>query len=227
MPDFKWLERELYRQLAPVKAPESLWHRINSARPLPEDRVSFRWMLWPVAAAMVALVSASIAGNLHNPGMHKNVAPIREQELLTLARNSTGGNLAREGYNFQSDSMQATRAWLKSAANIDIDLPSVQPAPDSGAVQLMGVRLIHLRGLPVAAVRYRVGDEIATLFVSRRQGGPGGNSEAPKHLFSQVKTAGDERLFSWNMGNQTYTIAFTGARDSHGACLLCHASTRG
>jgi hypothetical protein len=48
-----------------------------------------------------------------------------------------------------------------------------------------------------------------------------------KHLFSAMKSAGKEHLLSWNMRNQNYTIAYSEAKDLGGACLLCHANTRG
>ena len=45
-----------------------------------------------------------------------------------------------------------------------------------------------------------------------------------KHLFSPVQSAGSARLFTWSMRQQEYTIAFAGAKDPQGACLLCHVN---
>jgi hypothetical protein len=195
-----WLERELTRQLAPVTAPESLWDRINQKRRHPEPRVSLEWIFWPIAAAMVLLVFAGVA---------------RDRERAVRS-------------DFRSDNFDDTRAWVKSAANIDIDVPAGRPAPaDRSAVRLLGARLIQFNGLPVAAIDYRVGDQIATLFVSGKDAGLSGNMEASKYLFSQGEPAKATRLFSWNMRDQTYTLASSGAKDSREACLLCHATTPG
>jgi anti-sigma factor RsiW len=130
---------------------------------------------------------------------------------LAIDRN-TAGALA-----FRSGNFEDIRAWAKAEANIEIDLPAGQSAAGRSDVTLLGARLIRLNGLPTAAVDYRVGDEAATLFVSGKHGG---TAEASGHLFTGTNT----RLFSWNMKNQTYTIAFSGVKDPRGACLLCHRS---
>jgi hypothetical protein len=218
-----WLEKELTRQLAPVTAPESLWDRIgewdriNEGRAGQRRRVSLERIFWPVAAAMVLL---ALAGVLRTLGTDRDPDKLAEQELATMAGVS-------RGFDFRSESFEDTRAWVKAAANIDIDLPPGQPAADRGIVRLLGARLIHVRGLPIAAIDYRVGDEVATLFVSGKRAGLTGNTEASRHLFSKTGSPRKTRLFSWNMRNQTYTIAFSGAEIHQGACLLCHANTPG
>jgi hypothetical protein len=32
-------------------------------------------------------------------------------------------------------------------------------------------------------------------------------------------------LYSWSLGPDDYTIAFTGAKEPRAACLLCHLNT--
>jgi hypothetical protein len=221
MPDFhsdnaSWLERELARQLVPVAAPESLWDRINKPQRRRHRRISLDWAFWPVAVSMVVL---AFAGILRTLGAHHDSETLTEQELAVL------GGASKEGLDFRSESFEDTRAWVKAKANIDIDLPAGQPVADHGTVRLLGARLIQFRGLPVAAIDYSAGGDVATLFVSGKHAGLSGNAEASKHLFSRMKSAGDTRLVSWNMRNQTYAIAFTGAENPHGACLLCHVNT--
>jgi anti-sigma factor RsiW len=209
------LARELTRQMAPVTAPEALWDRLKTGRP--QRRGSLEWVFWPVAAAMVLLAFAGVLRTLkvqRNP--HDRLT---EQELAVAA--------APRGFEFRSDNFEESRAWVKEQANIDIDVPSRQPAADRGTVRLLGARLIRVHGLPVAVIDYHVGDEVATLLVSGKRPGLTGNTEVSPHLFSQIKTAGNERLLSWNMRNQTYTIAFSGMKNSHAACLLCHSVTPG
>jgi hypothetical protein len=206
-----WLERELARQLAPVAAPESLWDRINRQQRRPSRRISFERTFWPVAVAMVLL---AFAGVLRTLSLNREPDQLPEQELALLARPSGD-------FDFHSNSFADTRAWVKTQEDIDIDIPAGQPAADRGAVRLLGTRIIRLNGLPVAAIDYRVGDQVATLFVSGKRAGLTAGAKASKHLFSQG------RLVSWNMRSQTYTIAFSGTGNSRGACLLCHANSPG
>jgi hypothetical protein len=194
-----------------------LWDRINQRQPRARRGISFERAFWPVAAAMALL---ALAGVLRTVGADRDAERLAEQELAAAAATS-------RGFDFRSESFEDTRKWVKAEANIDIDLPSGQPAADGSAVRLLGARLIQLRGLPVAAIDYNVGDGVATLFVSGKRAGPTGNTEASRHLFSRTKSAGDERFVSWNMRNETYTIAFPGAKNFHGSCLLCHATTPG
>jgi hypothetical protein len=206
-----WLEKELARQLAPVTAPESLWDRINQQRRRPPRRVLPGRAFWPVAAVMMLL---AVAGVVRTIRVDRDPETLPAEELAVMG---TSGRL-----NFRSDSFDATRKWVKAEANIDIDLPPGHRGADPGVVRLVGVRMARLRGLPIAAVDYRVGDEAATLFVSGKQGGPAGDG---RHVFAPTKSAGDARLYAWNMHNQTYAIAFTGVENSHAACLLCHSSS--
>ncbi len=211
-PSASWLKNELARQLAPVAAPDLLWDRINQPlkrRPgMPLD-----WCFWPAAAAMVLL---AFVGIWRTHGAFRDGGRITDQEVVLLT-NSLGR------LDLRSDDFEETRGWVKTQANIDIDIPSGQPVADRGAVRLLGARLIRLRGLPVAAIDYRVGDRVATLFVSGRSAALSGDAPSSKHLFSRIESAGGVRIVSWNMRNQTYAIAFSGAQNSTGDCLLCHA----
>jgi hypothetical protein len=232
-----WLEKELARQLAPVTAPESLWDRINRQQLTrttdmnglcarrPSRRALVERAFWPVAVAMLVL---AFAGVLRTLSADRGPGTFTQQEFALLR--TSGG--ASGGFDFRSDNFEATRTWVKAEANIDIDLPAGQSAADPAlhperVVRLVGVRIVQLRGLPIAAIDYRVGDEVATLFVSGKHAGLTGNAGASRHLFSRVKTAGDARLYSWSMRNQTYTIAFSGAGNSRAACMLCHSNTPG
>jgi hypothetical protein len=214
MADF-WLERELARQLAPVAAPESLWDRIHRQQGRQQRRPARGILLertfWPVAIAMVLL---AFAGVLRTLSANREPDQLPEKELALLARPSGD-------FDFHSSSFADTRAWVKAQADIDIDIPPGQPAPDRGAVRLLGTRIIRLNGLPIAAIDYRVGDQVATLFVSGKRAGLTASAKASKHLFSQG------RLVSWNMRSQTYTIASSGTGNSRAACLLCHANSPG
>jgi hypothetical protein len=193
-----WLERELARQLAPVAAPASLWKRIEEPRERSRPRASLRWIAWP-AAAIVTLIACA--------GLLRTIDRSRDSE-------------------FRSSDFGAIRSWVKARADIDIDLPEGS-AVENALVRLSGVRLIRVKGLRVAALDYRVGDNAVTLFVSGKPPAPVVNTVASRHLFSDVSSRENTRLVSWNMRNQNYTIAFSGPGDAHSACLLCHANVPG
>jgi hypothetical protein len=201
------LERELARQLAPVAAPETLWDRIHEPLPSPPRGMPIAWVVWP--AAVVVLIAC--AGGYWK--MNHTREPLAE--LPPASRD----------FDFRSSDFGAIRKWVKAESNIDIDLPDGS-ATSAAPVLLLGVRLIRFRGSPAAAIDYHVGEGAATLVVSGKQPGLSGNTEAGKHLFSAMKSAGKEHLLSWNMRNQNYTIAYSGDRDLGGACLLCHSNTR-
>jgi hypothetical protein len=217
MPDSNWLEQELSRQLGPARAPESLWSRIETGPRPVRPNAAPGWVLWPAVAAVALLVLAGIWRVRNGPA---EPDPFREQELALLRS-------PVRGYDVRPVNLQETRAWAKAEANIDIDTPSGEPPPDAGAVRVIGARMMNYRGVRVAAINYRAGDETATLFVSGKRAGLSGNTEISKHLFSQIESDGDQRIVSWNMRNQTYSISWPGAKSSRGACLLCHASIPG
>jgi hypothetical protein len=200
-----WLEMELTRQFSPVSAPESLWNSIQSpARRRAGAGVGARpWVLWPVTALILLLASGGA-----RPG---NMAQLTPRELRALATPSTP-------CDFWSDDPVEIRNWVKSKGNIDVDLP----AERSGAVRLIGVRLVRVRGTLVAAIAYRTGngadDGTGTLLVANRRSEE--NYPPATHAFSRTGSSVYPGLFSWSMRGQDYEIAAAG--DSRAACLLCH-----
>src|SRR5580658_2194347 len=119
-----WIEKELARQLAPVTAPESLWDRINGPQRRPPRRFSLDWAFWPIAVVMLLL---AFAGVLRSLGVDRDPETLTAQELA-LIKSSEG--VASGAFDFHSDSLEATRTWVKAEANIDIDLPAGQPVAD-------------------------------------------------------------------------------------------------
>jgi hypothetical protein len=207
----RWLEQELARQLAPVSAPETLWDRISEPRRSVARGLaiafSWNWVAWPAAVVVVIAFA----------GVYWKVNRAREPlaELPPASRD----------FDFRSHDFGAIRKWVKAESNIDIDLPDGS-AGSAAPVMLVGVRLIRFRGSPAAAIDYHVGEGAATLVISGKKGGLSGNTDAGKHVFSAVKSAGGKRLLSWNMHDQNYTIAFSANQELRGACLLCHTNAR-
>jgi len=195
-----WLDMELAHQLEPVAAPEGLWDRIHEQRVRRRAR-PVRRLLWPIAAALMLMASGGVAwriGLARDPGV--GMARLAEHEL------------GASSLDFRSDDPVEIRRWVKAKVNVDIDLPTGPPA-----VRLLGARLIHFKGTPVAAVAYQVGDDAAALLVMQKR-----SAATSRHVFSRVESAGSARLFAWSMRRQEYAIAFAGTRDPHGACVLCH-----
>lgn len=205
-----WLEKELARQLAPVAAPETLWDRVSGQKGRTPRRVPLEWVYWPAAAVVLAAMAGFWFS--HNSGSSED--RFTEKETALLERHP--------GFDFRADNFDDARDWVKMRADIDIDVPEGHPAASNGAVHVTGVRLAKLDGLPIAAVDYQVGGETATLFVSGKRAGLTGDDMGPSlHLHSR------RGLTYWNMRNETYTIAFQSAKNPHGACMLCHATTPG
>jgi hypothetical protein len=201
-----WLKHELVRQLAPVSAPDGLWYRMQQPRERLANPRPLGWLLGAVAALMFLLVGV---GALRSLTAHRTHDLGNAEDLLVLARSSPG-------LDFKSESFDEIRRWVKTEANIDIDVPAGPPAAERATVRMIGARLIHFHGMPVAVVDYLVGAGVATLFVSGKHAGVRGDSQATKHLFS------DQPPFSWNMRNETYTIAYSASKNFRAACLLCH-----
>lgn len=208
----RWLEKELERQLAPVAAPGSLWDRIAGAggeRPARTQRRVPHACIYGAAAAAVFV--AAMVGVVYRHRADTGEDRFAERELALAAKH--------RGFDFGGGSFDDARRFAKTQAGIDIDVPKHHPVAGSGPARVMGVRLVQVEGVPVAAIEYIVKGEKATLYVSGKRAGLKGDDMGPSlHLHSR------QGLTYWNMRNETYTIAFTSTKNPHGACMLCHAT---
>jgi hypothetical protein len=55
-----WLELELSEHLAPVKAPDELWRRVNSARRAPVSALPLRQRALPIAAVVTLILAGAL-----------------------------------------------------------------------------------------------------------------------------------------------------------------------
>jgi hypothetical protein len=117
-----------------------------------------------------------------------------------------------------SSDAQEIRSWVKAKSNIDIPLPD-RPT----LVRLVGARIIRMQRYSVAVVNYRVGSESATMLVTDHHAT--GEIRNPGHASPRISNTGGIALYSWSLGPDDYTIAFTGAKEPRAACLLCHVTT--
>jgi hypothetical protein len=196
-----WLEAQLSRQLCPVSAPDALWNRIHEQRrPLrvrPERRLIAAW-----SVAFALLIVAA--------GMFWRMGVTRDPS----------GDIS----SISSNDAQQIRAWIRAKSNIDIPLPD-SAAFDNQPVRLLGARVIRMRQYSVAVVNYRVGGESAAMMVTDRPRADPGGIRNIGHTSPQMKISGNSGLYSWSRGPDNYTIAFSGAKQSQAACMLCHVNT--
>jgi len=55
-----WLELELSEHLAPVKAPDDLWRRVNTARPAAAAALPLRLRALPIAAVVTLILAGAL-----------------------------------------------------------------------------------------------------------------------------------------------------------------------
>lgn len=120
---------------------------------------------------------------------------------------------------FRSDTATEIRAWVKMRTGLDVPLPN-RPSP---AVQLTGACEVG-RDTPAieVAVSYRVRGHPASLHVSKLNVAPDAPPEGGKHRFLKCESVGGERVSSWTMRGQLYTLAYAAPGESRDECLLCH-----
>jgi hypothetical protein len=144
-----WLELELAERLAPVRAPDALWARVNraaastDARPHATSRPA-AWAWLAAFAILVAIVAVTFA--IPSPSLSQlaaaELAKSRDQE-------------------FQSTDPHEIARWLRVNAAVDVSIPKTTKA------QFTGARTIERNGERIGEVRYRVAGEDAVLLVGR------------------------------------------------------------
>ena len=151
-----WIEKELARQLSPVRAPDSLWSRVESARrgarSLPPGGRQAGWILWPAVAMMLLFASGDLLWEVGKA--RASIAPLTEQDLEAVADGAA--------CDFKSSDPVQIERWVKAKTSMDVNLSCGCP----GNAQLVGARLIRKRGAVIAAIAYQVGNDAATLLVS-------------------------------------------------------------
>jgi hypothetical protein len=203
----EWHEPELRRHLAPVKAPDELWDRVQGASSLERVHtpIRSRTAAWDWAAAAVATV-AVIAGV--TVWLNRDL-PSEELAVRALSR-------APEQLEFRSADLTELRTWVKAGTGLDVPLPG-RTAP---SVELIGAHVnrasVIRRGTPTAEISYRVDGLEATLVVSKAVADGDG-----MHRIVKTGRSHGTNFLSWTMRGQMYTIA---AADARVGCILCHST---
>ena len=128
------------------------------------------------------------------------------------------GMFWRPSDEISSSDARQIRTWVKAKSNIDIPFPD---RPTLG--RLVGARIIRMQQYSVAVINYRVGGESATMLVTDRRATDA--TRNPGHTSPRASNTRGMTLYSWSLGPDDYTIAFTGAKEPRAACLLCHVNT--
>jgi hypothetical protein len=55
-----WLEQELWEHLTPVKAPDDLWRRVNTAQPASAAALPLRLRTLPIAAVVTLILAGAL-----------------------------------------------------------------------------------------------------------------------------------------------------------------------
>ncbi len=138
-----WLELELAHRLAPVRAPEALWARVQRSRAVEPARsilLPRRALVALGAVAVAAIVAVALA--VPSPGMS-------EMAAAELAANRPA--------DFRSSDPHAIAHWLRANAGVNVSIP------ESAKVELTGARVKGNMG----EVLYRVQGRDAVLLVAR------------------------------------------------------------
>jgi hypothetical protein len=141
------LELELSEHLAPVRAPDALWMRVNR----PASPASARRTLGPGAwgwIAAAAMVAATLAVTLAIPS--PNLSQLAAAELAKS-----------RPADFQSTDPKEIAKWLRANAAVDLSIPP------GTTVQFTGARTIERDGARIGEVLYRVAGRDAVLLVGR------------------------------------------------------------
>lgn len=195
-----WIEKELARQLTPVRAPNSLWSRVESARRGARSASlsggQAGWILWPAVAMMLLLASGDLLWEIGKA--RASIAPLTEQDLEAVADGS--------GCDFKSSDPAQIERWVRAKTSMNVNLSCGRP----GNAQLVGARVIRKRGAVIAAIAYQVGNDSATLLVS------------DKHSLFRWNR---DYSIAWSASKETGSKD-PGSKENPGACNQCHLDAR-
>ncbi len=141
-----WLEAQILRQMAQVKAPDTLWKRIETERRARRATPRTGWMLWPAVATILLFASGDLLWEIDKA--RGDVIRLSDREIAGLT----------------SEDPAEISGWVKAKADMDVDLSCCH----NPEVRLFGVRLLRVKDEIVAAISYQMHGKSATLLVSKK-----------------------------------------------------------
>jgi len=193
-------ERLLADGLEPVRAPESVWYRVEAILNQPVGR---RKRLPHVAWAIGLLAAACLCAIWFLPRVPSTALAVHEEflqhpERLDLVRCSPA----------------QLHDWAAQSTGLAVKL-AARPQPDPDRIEIVGAR--RLAG-GRAAVFYRVGGYPVTLLIAR------GGEASLKQVRRRNLPRRNVTLFEWEAHGQAYTLVSAVPAGSLQACGLCHVS---
>jgi hypothetical protein len=192
--DNQWLEPVLRKGLTRVHAPAELWDRVVLPRMDSRRSATPPRLVWMLAVASV--VTASVCAVAVAWGHYPNPA---------------GLNGLERPVEFRSQRASDVRGWVRQRTGLDIPLL----AHPSSTVEMIGASVAETGRVEI---RYRVANQVASLFVSASGGGLSEHKHVIRGSMDNVTT------LSWNIGPQAYTLAVQRTGSLSGACLVCHTT---
>jgi hypothetical protein len=158
-----WLELDLAHQLAPVKAPDELWQRVEGAIQTAPAGPGNRSKWLPIAAILMVMAGASamwMFAKAPEPFLdlqHLAALDLDNQERLDL-RSSNPGEIAE---------------WARREAGVEL---AIAPSPST---RLIGGRILRQRDCKIASIAYQVNGQSARLLVAHVSHTPTGAHGGP------------------------------------------------
>ncbi len=211
------LEQNLAAHLGMVRAPDSLWERVEAALE-PRETTSVRGSAWRLAACLAVAAAAAAIWFAHrrpeSPSTLEAAAMRVHQEFLGHP----------ERLDLRTQSAAELRNWLGENSSLTAAVALARPQPDPDALELVGARWISFQGQRVAAIAYRVGVFPATLLIARARDLEPRQRESltRKHIVVRNVEGTAWKLFSWETHGQVYALVSSLPDHSQRACVLCH-----
>ncbi len=197
-----WLEAQLLREMAQVKAPDSLWTRIQAERRERRNPPRVMLMLWPAVATVLLVASVDLFWQAD-----------RARGAMIRISDSDLAVAASPDSRFESDDPAVLGAWLKAKSGMDVSLI----CGGAAKIRLAGARLMHVKDELVAAISYDIGGKEGLLLVSKKG-----------VVFERVSSnPADKRLVSWNGRNRSFTFTSPLAKNLDPSCRTCHLEGHG
>lgn len=176
---------------------------------------------WSLAAIAIALVVSSL---IFVPNIMQRARAASYVETAVAAhRNYVDGKYAPE---IQSTSAQEISGWISGRVSFPFRLPVAEDT-STARYQIVGARLLHVKGSNAAMVMYENRTEpqerVSLLIAPENSALVAGSEEIPfGHLIFHVSNSGGFRVATWNAHSLSYALVSSISGTAQQSCLVCH-----